>query len=140
MGDIIRVIDTIAWVFSGVAVLIAALMAGLSIRLMQVQERKANAVQGALGFTSRDLRWQYLIRIMAMMAIGVAIGIVLATPFGNLLGNAIFSTVGVSGLALKFSLISTLFGSALVLVSAWVVTLLHTRPDFNRSLVERLRA
>jgi putative ABC transport system permease protein len=140
MGDLIRVIDTIAWVFSGVAVLIAALMAGLSIRLMQVQERKANAVQGALGFTSRDLRWQYLIRIMAMMVIGVALGIVLATPFGNMLGNAIFSTVGVSGLALKFSLVTTLFGSTLVLVSACVVTLLHTRPDFNRSLVERLRA
>lgn len=140
MGDLIRVMDTIAWVFSGVAVLIAALMAGLSIRLMQVQERKANAVQGALGFTSHDLRWQYLIRIMTMMTIGVALGIVLATPVGNVLGNAVFSTVGVSGLSMKFSLVTTLFGSALVLVSVWVVTLLNTRSDFNRALVERLRA
>lgn len=140
MGDLIRVMDTIAWVFSGVAVMIAALMAGLSIRLMQVQERKANAVQGALGFTTRHLRNQYLIRIMVMMAIGVGLGIVLATPLGNLLGNAIFSTVGVSGLSMKFSLTATILGSALVLVSAYLVTLLNTRPDFNRAVADRLRA
>ncbi len=139
MGDMIRVMDRIAWVFAGVAVAISALMAGLSIRLMQVQERKANAVQGALGFTSRHLRSQYLIRIMLMMAIGVAIGVVLATPVGNLIGNAIFSAVGVSGLSLKFDPWVTLLGSMLVLISAWVVTMLHTGPDSNRALVERLR-
>lgn len=140
MGDMIAVMDTIAWVFAVVAVLIAALMAGLSIRLMQVQERRSNAVQGALGFTSRHLRGQYLTRIMLMMSVGVAIGIVLATPVGNLVGNAIFATVGVSGLTLKFDLLVTLLGSALVLISAWVVTMLHTGPNSNRALVERLRA
>lgn len=139
-GDIIRVMDTIAWVFAGVAVIIAALMAGLSIRLMQVQERKANAIQGALGFSSLHLRWQYLARIMLMMAIGVAIGIVLATPVGNLFGNALFSTIGVSGLSLEFDLVVTMFGSALVLLSAWAVIMLHTGPNSNRALVERLRA
>ena len=96
-------------------------------------------MQGALGFTSRHLRSQYLIRIMLMMAIGVAIGVVLATPVGNLIGNAIFSAVGVSGLSLKFDPWVTLLGSMLVLISAWVVTMLHTGPDSNRALVERLR-
>lgn len=140
MGDLIRVMDTIAWVFSFVAIALAALMAGLSIRLMQVQERKSNAVQGAIGFTSHHLRSQYVIRIMLMMTIGVLLGIALATPLGNIVGNAIFSTVGVSGLTLKISLVTTVFGSALVLVSAYMVTLLFTRSNFNRALVERLRA
>lgn len=139
MGDMIRVMDTIAWIFAVVAVAIAALMAGLSIRLMQVQERKANAVQGALGFTSHHLRSQYLARIILMMAAGVALGIVQATPVGNLIGNAIFSTVGVSGLSLKFDPLVTVLGSALVLLSAWVVTMLHTGSNSNRALVERLR-
>jgi hypothetical protein len=31
-------------------------------------------------------------------------------------------------------------GSALVLLSAWAVTMLHTGPRANRALVERLRA
>jgi putative ABC transport system permease protein len=140
MGDLIRVMDTIAWVFAGVAIMIAALMAGLSIRLMQVQERRANALQGALGFTSRHLRSQYLVRIMLMMTVGVAIGIGLATPVGNLIGNAVFSTLGVSGLSLIFDPWVTVLGSALVLLSAWAVTMLHTGPRANRALVERLRA
>lgn len=140
MGDMIRVMETIAWVFAGVTIVIAALMAGLSIRLMQVQERRANALQGALGFTSRHLRSQYLVRIMLMMAVGVALGIVLATPVGNLIGNAVFSTVGMSGLSLRFDPWVTVLGSALVLLSAWAVTMLHTGANANRALVERLRA
>lgn len=140
MGDLIRVMDTIAWVFAGVAIMISALMAGLSIRLMQVQERRANAVQGALGFTSRHLRSQYLVRIMLMMTAGVALGIGLATPVGNLIGNAVFSTVGVSGLSLRFDPWVTVLGGALVLLSAWAVTMLYTGSQANRALVERLQA
>lgn len=140
LGDIVRVMDTIAWVFAVVAIVLSALIAGLSIRLMRVQERKANAILGALGFTTSHLRKQYLLRIMTAMVIGVLIGVVLATPIGNVIGNAIFATVGVSGMALKFNLVATLLGSALVLLSGWIVTMLHTRPGFNADLTERLRA
>ena len=139
MGDFIRVTDAISWVFSVVAVVISALIAGLSIRLMQVQERKANAIQTALGFSTRHLRAQYLVRIMAMMLIGVLLGVILATPVGNLFGNLTFSTVGVSGLSMLFSPLSTLLGSLLVLVTALIVTLFNTGSTFNRALVERLR-
>lgn len=140
MGDFIGVIDSIAWIFSGVAILISALIAGLSIRLMRVQERKANAVQGALGFTSGHLRTQYLLRIMSMVLIGVVLGVVLATPLGNVAGGALFSTAGISGLSLNFNLVSTVLGSALVLASTLTVTLLNTRQNTNRGIVEQLRA
>ncbi len=139
LGGFVDVMDTIAWVFSFVALAISALMAGLAIRLMQVTERKEDAIKGALGFTTANLRSQYLARILTMTALGVLLGVALATPVGVLVGNTIFSVVGVSGLSLKFNVLATVLGGALVLISAWVVTMLHTRPTFNRALVERLR-
>jgi putative ABC transport system permease protein len=139
LGGIVEVMDTIAWVFSLVAVLLAGLIAALSVRLMQVQDRKANAIQGALGFTSRHLRQQYMMRILPMIAIGVVLGIILATPVGNLIGNFLFSTVGISGLSLKFNLFATVAGGLGVLLSAWIVTLLHTRSEFNADIPARLQ-
>ncbi len=139
MGDMMRVIDTVSWVFTGVALVMSALIAGLSIRLMQVQERKANAIQNALGFTAAHLRLQYLSRIMGMMLIGVLLGVVLSTPVGNLFGNLTFSAVGVSGLSTLFSPVVTLLGSVLVLGSALVITLINTT-NTNQTPAERLRA
>ncbi len=143
LGDLIRVMDGVAWVFAGVAVLLAWLMAGLGVRLILVRERKPNAVMQALGFTRADLRQQYLLRVLIPLGIGVAVGLVLATPVGNLMGNLVFATVGVSGLSLAFAPISTLLGSALVITAAAVATLTtlaSTAADSQRRLVARLQA
>jgi len=123
-----------------VALVLSVLMAGMAVRLMLVQERKANAVQLALGLTGRDLRRQYWLRIMTMFALGAAVGLVLATPVGNAVGNAVFSTVGVSGLTLRFDPLATGLGAALVLAAAWAATHLLTPQRMGRDLVDRLRA
>ncbi|MEI2775815.1 MAG: ABC transporter permease [Tetrasphaera sp.] len=140
MADLIRVMSVLAWVFSVVAVAIAALIAGMSIRLMLTQERKSTAVMGAMGFTSTDLRSQFLLRILSMVAIGVLVAILAAGPVGNAVADVIFSTVNVSGLKLVFSPVSTALGAALVLASAWLVTAINTRANFNSALADRLKA
>lgn len=143
LGDLIRVMDGVAWVFAVVAVLLAWLIAGLGVRLMLVRERKPNAVMQALGFTRSDLRQQYLLRVLVPMGMGVTAGLMLATPVGNLMGNLVFATVGVSGLSLAFAPFSTLLGSALVVTAAAIATLTtlaSTAADSQRHLVARLQA
>lgn len=143
LGDLIRVMDGVAWVFAFVAVLLAALMAGLGVRLMLVRERKEYAVMTALGFTHRDLRWQYLARLLLPVGVGALVGLLLATPVGNAVGNVIFGVVGISGLQLHFAPVSTFAGSALVITAALISTLttLSTAGAEQRGrLVASLRA
>lgn len=139
MGDLIGVMKTMSWVFAIVASAIAALIAGLSIRLMQVQERRSNAIQAALGFTSRNLRFQYMFRIVGIMVIGALIGAMLAGPAGGFMGNLLFGIVGASGAKLVFSPLTTILGIAMVVVSALIVTLVNTRQSINSRIVDRLR-
>lgn len=140
LGDIIRVMDRVAWTFAVVSVLLAALIAALFVRLMLVRERRPNAVMQALGFTGTDLRLQYLLRVLLPVALGGLLGVALASPIGNLIGNGIFATVGVSGLVLAFDLPMTLIGGGAVLLSAWLATHLTTARRTGTNLARALRA
>ncbi|WP_203567595.1 ABC transporter permease [Aestuariimicrobium ganziense] len=139
LGGLISVMDALAWLCSVVAVAIAALIAGLSVRLMQVQERAANALQTALGFTTAHLRRQYLVRVLATTVLGVVLGVVLAWPVGMVVAGAIFGTVGVSGVGLVFSPLTTVLGCLIVVASVALVTWSSTGRGSTRGLVDRLR-
>lgn len=140
MGDMLRVMDALAWLFAGLAVVLATLVAGMAVRLMQVRERRANAVLRALGFTTTDLRRQYGLRVVLAVVVGVMAGALLATPVGNVIGDLVFSTVGVSGLSLEFVPLATLLGAAAVAASAAASVAGATGAGAHGDLAARLRA
>lgn len=77
-------------------VLLVLLVTVLFMRMLVAKDRYPIAILKSMGFTSTDLRRQYLTRSITVLALGVIIGTILANTLGELVGVAIVSSFGAS--------------------------------------------
>ena len=77
-------------------VLLTLLVTVLFMKMLVAKDRYPIALQKAMGFTSRDIRWQYLTRSITVLIVGVILGTILANTLGELAGVAIVASFGAS--------------------------------------------
>lgn len=78
----------------GTTVLITLLVTMLFIRMIVTKDRHPIAILKSMGFTSTDIRGQYLTRATTVLILGLIIGTILANTLGELVGVAIVSSFG----------------------------------------------
>ncbi|MBO0454641.1 ABC transporter permease [Candidatus Enterococcus murrayae] len=95
-GSTIQTVAVGAKVSMIVALAITALIVLLFIKMLLAKDRHEIAILHALGFTSCDIRKQYFMRSLVIVALGTIIGTVLASILGGKVAGVAISMMGVT--------------------------------------------
>jgi putative ABC transport system permease protein len=80
----------------GATALLTLLITVLFMKMLVAKDRYTIAILKSIGFTGTDIRGQYLMRSITVLALGIIIGTILANTLGELVGVAIVSSFGAS--------------------------------------------
>ena len=89
--DATRLVAIISAIIAGCLIMLIAL---LSTRMFIAKERRDIAISQVVGFTIRDIRRQYSVRIVTIMIIAIAIASIISACVGSLLVEAMLSQFG----------------------------------------------
>jgi len=126
-GPTIRAVGTASYASVGVSLVISALITLLFMRMLIAKDRYAIAVLKSIGFTASDIRTQYLVRSVFVLALGVVLGTLLANTLGESLAGAVIGAFGASSFAFVVNpLEAYLIAPALMALSVLLATVFGT--------------
>jgi putative ABC transport system permease protein len=106
VGGITQSLTLVKNVSIAMSLLLIMLISLMVLRLMIAREHRAIAIKRAIGFSSRDLRIQLGIRILAIQFLAIAVGTDLANSFGGDLLGLMLSSLGASKINLMIEPVS----------------------------------
>lgn len=123
-GFIAAAIKKASYVSIATAILLSLLVTLLFMKMLVVKDRYSVAVLKSIGFTSMDIRRQYITRSVIVLVIGAVIGTVLSNTLGELVGIALISSFGASTFHFEINpLFAYLFSPLLIAVSVYIATI-----------------
>jgi putative ABC transport system permease protein len=126
-GDVAATIQTVSYVSIAVAALLVALLTLLFFQMLVVKDKHPVAILKSTGFTTRDIKTQYMIRSAVIFVLGVIIGTVLANTLGGFVGLALISSLGASSFHLEVNaLFAYLLAPLLLAFCVFIATFLGT--------------
>lgn len=120
-GQTLRSVRIAALTAAVVAVAITLLVTLLFMKLMVTKDRHSIAVMRSLGFTNSDVARQYMCRSVFVLAIGVAIGTLMAGTFGERLAGMVISSFGATTFHFTVNSLFTYFLSPLIMLFAALI-------------------
>lgn len=93
LGPIATQITLVALLSALTAIALAVLMSMMFTRMLLAGDRGQIAIQRAIGASGRDIRAQYLTRILTVLALGVPAGLLVALTLGEQLFNLMFEVM-----------------------------------------------
>lgn len=96
-GNTITMIKTITGIACTASVFLVFLIVTLFIRMIYLKDAGQNALLKSIGFSSRDIRRQYLGETGILLTIGILAGNLLSWIAGDTLGSKILSLLGMHG-------------------------------------------
>jgi len=112
----------------GAAILIAILVILLFMKMLVAKDTQSSAVMKASGFTTADIRTQYISRSVFVLIWGILLGTILANTLGEALAGSLISSFGVSSFRFTVNPLSSCFLCPLLLTGAVLgATVLGTR-------------
>lgn len=104
-----------------VALVIIILVTLLFMKLLVAKDKYSIAVMKSFGFTSADIKAQYVSRSVLVLSIGIVLGILLANTVGEMLAGAMIASFGASAFQFTVNPLSAYLISPLMMVGAVVV-------------------
>lgn len=98
--DTAKLVSTAAIV---VSVLLTILITLLFMKMLVIKDRYQISVLKSLGFTSKSIRRQYMVRSAVVLLLGIAIGVIAANTLGEFVGVLLMSTFGVATFHFKIN-------------------------------------
>jgi putative ABC transport system permease protein len=139
-GGTLGAIQKASYAAIAAAAVLTVLVTLLFMKMLVVKDRRPIAILKSLGFTSRDVRRQFMTRSMAVAALGVVIGVVLANTLGELVGGALISSLGATTFHFVVDPVHAyLVAPALIGVCVWAATLLGVRGVRKLEISEHIK-
>lgn len=104
-----------------VAAAVTLLVTLLFLKLLVAKDCYSIAVMKAMGFTSKDVKRQYLWRIVTILAIGIVLGMILSVTLGEKLAGMAISSFGAAAFQFVVNLPVTLLFCPLVMILAALI-------------------
>lgn len=95
-GSTVAAIKIASYVSIAAAVFLTVLITLLFMKMLVTKDRCPIAILKSMGFTSSEIRTQYIARSVIVLVVGVILGTVLANTLGELVGVALISYFGAS--------------------------------------------
>ncbi len=93
-GSTLSAIQAAACASNAAAVFLSILVTLLFMKMLVAKDRYPIAAMKSMGFTTGDIRGQYLARAILVAALGVATGVILANTLGEAVGGLLISSLG----------------------------------------------
>jgi putative ABC transport system permease protein len=123
-----------------IALLLSVLITVMYLSLLTVRERGEIAIKQALGFTSRDIRLQYGLRLLLIQVPAIVLGTLLANGLGGMLFGCLLSAMGAARITLLVApLTAYLLCPAVQLLVVLLTVLLSSRAVGSGSIRALIR-
>ena len=124
-GSMTAAIQKASYASIAVTILLSILVTVLFMKMLVAKDRYSISVLKSIGFTSLDIRRQYVTRSIIILALGVVIGTVLANTLGELVGVALISSFGASTFHFAINpLFAYLLSPLVIAACVYIATLL----------------
>lgn len=100
LGGIINYLVLVEIAAILISLILISLITILILRLLAAREHSEIAIKKAIGFSNRDIRIQYAIRILTIQVLAIIVGTLIANLLGDSLLGMIFSTMGASSITM----------------------------------------
>jgi len=139
-GPTIRAVGTASYASVGVSLIVSALITLLFMRMLIAKDRYTIAVLKSIGFTASDIKTQYLVRSVFVLALGVVLGTLLANTLGEYLAGAVIGAFGASSFAFVVNpLEAYLIAPALMALAVLLATVFGTLDAGTIQVSESIR-
>ncbi|MDR1078292.1 MAG: ABC transporter permease [Propionibacteriaceae bacterium] len=127
-GGTLDAIQKASYAAIAASLLLTALVTWMFMKMLVAKDRRSIAILKSLGCTSRDIRQQFMTRSLAVAALAVIIGVVLANTLGEVVGGVLISSLGATTFRFVVDpLYAYLFAPGLIGVCVWAATRLGLR-------------
>ncbi|MEH6995684.1 ABC transporter permease [Neobacillus drentensis] len=96
LGSTISSVEMASYAAVAVALVITVLVTLLFMKMLVAKDRYSIAVMKAHGFTSSDIKAQYVSRSVFILIVGIILGTLLANTLGEVFAGALISSFGAS--------------------------------------------
>lgn len=114
-GSTIKSISTVSYVGIMLAIFLVFLNTVLFVKMLVSKERRDIAILKTLGFSSKDIKFQYHIGSILLLIFGVLMGTILAVTLGQTLTSALLGAFGVADLQFSLNYVFVLILAPLTL-------------------------
>jgi putative ABC transport system permease protein len=126
-GATIRSIGKASYAAIAIALVIAILITVLFMKMLVAKDRYSIAVMKAFGFTSYEIKSQYVSRSVFVLLIGIILGTILANTLGAVLAGAVISSFGASSFEFVINpFLSYLLFPIMMVLTVLVATIIGT--------------
>lgn len=124
-GSTITAIQKVSYVSIAATIALTILVTLLFMKMLVTKDRYPVAVLKSMGFTSTDIRRQYVTRSIIVLVLGISIGTILSNTLGEWVGVALISSFGASSFHFIVNpLFAYLFSPLLIAICVYIATLL----------------
>jgi putative ABC transport system permease protein len=139
-GGTLDAIGKASYTAIAASVMLTILVTLLFMKMLVARDRYSIAIMKSLGFTSADVRRQFMTRSLVVAVLGVVIGVVLANTLGELVGRALISSLGATTFHFVVNpLYAYLFAPLLIGVCVYAATLLGIRDIRPLTISEHIK-
>lgn len=122
MGTTIHAIQGAMYVAFVISVMILILMISLFMGLLVAKDRSDHAILKSLGFHDRDIKKQYMYRLLIISVVGIVIGTTMANTLGEQIAGLLIRSFG----ATEFTFVIKPWTTYLLIPLLFVVTVILT--------------
>jgi len=110
-----------------ISLLLIMLITVMILQLITAREHSAIAIKKAIGFSNRDIRVQFGIRILMIQFVAIVVGTVLANSFGEAIFGWMLSSMGASKITMLVEPVTAyLFCPAAQLLVVFIIVIVGT--------------
>lgn len=120
-GSTISSVEMASYVAVVVALVITVLVILLFMKMLVAKDRYSIAVMKAFGFTTSDIKVQYVSRTVFVLIVGIVLGMLLANTLGEMLAGLVISSFGASTFNFAVNPLSAYLFSPLMMICAVLV-------------------
>ncbi|MGV8906613.1 MAG: FtsX-like permease family protein [Acetobacterium sp.] len=123
-----------------ISLLLIMLVTVMFLQLITAREHSAIAIKKALGFSNRDIRIQFGIRILVVQFLAIIVGTVLANSLGEVIFGLMLSTMGAAKITLLVEPVTAyLLCPAAQLLVVFITVIVGTKVVRNYHIRNKIR-
>ncbi|MGI6105694.1 MAG: FtsX-like permease family protein [Raoultibacter sp.] len=121
LGSTSSALNTASYAAAAVAIIIAALITLLFIKMLIVKDRYSIAVMKALGFTNKDISLQYISRAVMVFIISIVLSMILSATLGESVAGMLLSSMSITSFTFVTNPVISYFLCPLALLCAVLI-------------------
>jgi len=128
-SDTLKQLKTIRNITILVSAMMACLITSMFLKMLIVKDRAQIAIMKNIGFASKDIISQYIIKTLIILGIGITLGAALCNSLGEVFVSAIGATQGAPKISFKINpLEAYLLYPIILMIATSITTIINCHP------------